>query len=54
MSRELRPISFVHNPVATVELSKKWGVWDQEFVANDDDQGWTVTDILARESNNDV
>jgi hypothetical protein len=48
MSRQQRPITFVHNPLATVCMSQNWGVWDREFLTTPHDVGWQARDILAR------
>ncbi len=49
MSRTLRPLSLVHNPLATVPMPHRWGVWDREFVAIEQEDQWISTDILATE-----
>lgn len=49
MSRALRPLSLVHNPLAKVPMPQKWGVWDREFVAIHQEDHWFATDILATE-----
>lgn len=46
LSRQVRPITFVHNPLAQVPLSTNWGVWDLEFVATQHGDGWEAKDIL--------
>lgn len=46
MSHTQRPISLVHNPMASVIMSQEWGVWDKEFVATEDNEVWTVENIL--------
>jgi hypothetical protein len=45
MSRAHRPLSFLHNPLATVATTER----DREFVACRDDDQWTIIDILAQE-----
>ena len=49
MSRAERPLSLVHNPLASVAMAERWGVWDREFVARPDRDHWTATDVLAAE-----
>ena len=46
-SRQVRPITYVHNPLAQVPLPTNWGVWDREFVTTRQDDGWESDDILA-------
>ncbi len=46
-SRKIRPITYVHNPLARVSLAKKWGFWDREFVITQEGDRWQATDILA-------
>ena len=31
-SRQVRPITYVHNPLAQAPLTVNWGVWGREFV----------------------
>ncbi|WP_057465844.1 hypothetical protein [Pseudovibrio sp. POLY-S9] len=33
LSRKVRPLHFVHNPLAEVSFPPNWDVWDNEFVA---------------------
>jgi hypothetical protein len=47
LSRNVRPLTYVHNPLAQVPMPQKWGVWDREFVASRQDDGWEATDILS-------
>ncbi|MCP5304966.1 MAG: hypothetical protein H6953_05940 [Chromatiaceae bacterium] len=47
LSRESRPITYVHNPLAQVPLPMNWGVWDREFVTIRDGERWESNDILA-------
>lgn len=47
LSRQNRPISYVHNPLAQTPLPEKWGVWDREFVTTRHGKEWQVNDILA-------
>ena len=37
LSRQVRPISYVHNPLAQTPLPTNWGVWDREFVMQPND-----------------
>lgn len=46
LSREVRPITYVHNPLATVPMPLRWGGWDREFVATQVGDQWEATDIL--------
>lgn len=48
LSRQVRPITYVHNPLAQVPLPTNWGVWDREFVTVPRGDQWEATDILAR------
>lgn len=48
LSRQVRPITYVHNPLAQVPLPTKWGVWDREFVTTRNGEGWEANDILAQ------
>ena len=47
MDRTVRPLSFIHNPLAEAPLPQRCGVWDREFVATENADGWTVVNILA-------
>lgn len=47
MSRVVRPITYVHNPLAQVPLPISWGVWDREFVTVRRDEQWGSTDIFV-------
>jgi hypothetical protein len=47
MNRAERPLSLIHNLVAANPIPRNWGVWDREFVCEDDGESWTVTDILG-------
>lgn len=49
MSRRVRPLTYVHNPLAHRPLPERWGVWDREFVATQDGDNWQAADILAQE-----
>jgi hypothetical protein len=48
MSRQIRPITYVHNPLARVPLPTNWGVWDREFVTIRRGDEWEAKDILAQ------
>lgn len=50
MSRQDRPLSLVHNPLATAPMPTLWGVWDREFVTTRSGDEWLTTDLLARDS----
>lgn len=47
LSRQIRPITYVHNPLARTPLPANWGVWDREFVTTRRGDGWEANDILA-------
>ncbi|WP_321954597.1 hypothetical protein [Burkholderia cenocepacia] len=47
LSRQIRPITYVHNPLAQAPLPEKWGVWDREFVTTRKHDGWESRDVLA-------
>lgn len=49
MSRDQRPLMYLHNPLADAPLCRNWGVWDREFVATRNDDNWEISDILAAE-----
>jgi hypothetical protein len=49
LSRQGRPLTYVHNPLAQVPLPTNWGVWDREFVTTPQGEAWESTDILAPE-----
>ena len=55
-SRQVRPITYVHNPLAQTDLEPGWGVWDREFVTTQPapGEGWEATDILAPAANPDA
>jgi hypothetical protein len=48
LSREVRPVTYVHNPHAQVPLPTNWGVWDREFVTTYNDNELRFADILAQ------
>lgn len=47
LSRQVRPITYVHNPLAHIQLPTNWGVWDREFLTTRQGEGWQASDILA-------
>lgn len=47
MSRDVRPVTFVHNPNADIPMKENWGVWDHEFVMRDKGQYYEIVDILS-------
>lgn len=47
ISHQVRPITYVHNPLAQVPLPTNWGIWDREFVTTPQGDGWEANDILA-------
>jgi hypothetical protein len=47
MSRRVRPLTYVHNPLAQVSLPTNWGIWDREFVTTQHGDEWEANDILA-------
>ncbi|MGV2981967.1 hypothetical protein ACERNI_17500 [Camelimonas sp. ID_303_24] len=49
LSRKIRPLTYVHNPLAAHPLPQRWGVWDREFVTVIDGEDWEAKDILAPE-----
>ena len=42
-----RALTMVHNPMAQRPMPQRWGVWDREFVTEQDGDAWTSTDIIA-------
>jgi hypothetical protein len=48
LSRAVRPLTFVHNPLAVVPLPERWGVWDKEYVTTRQGDDWQAVNILAR------
>lgn len=48
LSRQVRPITYVHNPLAQTPLPLNWGVWDREFVTTRRGDEWEANDILAQ------
>lgn len=47
MSRKIRPLTLVHNPLAHVPMQQRWGVWDREYLTQETRDVWETTDILA-------
>ncbi|MCS3835815.1 hypothetical protein HNR03_000395 [Pseudomonas sp. JAI111] len=47
LSRQVRPITYIHNPLAQAPLTANWGVWDRELVTIRQIDNWESTDILA-------
>jgi len=47
LSRRARPLTYVHNPLATRPLPSPWGVWDRESVTVVEGDDWEATDVLA-------
>ena len=47
LSRDVQPITYVHNPLAQVPLPTNWDVWDLKFVTNWQGDGWASKDIIA-------
>lgn len=45
LSRDVRPLTMVHNPIADVPISKCWGPWDREYVAKVEEDQLSLTDI---------
>ncbi|UUY07691.1 hypothetical protein LRS11_17990 [Pseudomonas sp. J452] len=50
LSRQIRPITYVHNPLAQIPLPTNWGIWDREFVTSQSGDQWEFTDILGSAS----
>ncbi|MCG7394259.1 hypothetical protein MHY87_15240 [Microvirga sp. ACRRW] len=48
LSRQARPITYVHNPLAQIALPRNWGIWDREFVTTWLGNEWEASDILAQ------
>lgn len=46
LSRDARPVTFVHNPLAQAAAPEKWVPWDREFVLTPNGEAWTGRDIL--------
>lgn len=49
MDSAQRPLTLVHNPRADIPMTKRWGVWDREFVVTEKGDHWMAKDILACE-----
>ena len=47
-SRQIRPITYVHNPLAQVPLPMNWSSWDREFVSTRSGDEWEITDIMIQ------
>jgi len=47
LSREVRPLTMVHNPFATTPVEHGWGPWDREYVARQTENEWIVDNIRA-------
>ena len=54
LSRQVRPLTYVHNPFAQAPLPTNWGVWDRQFVTTRRGEAWESTDILASEPATDI
>ncbi len=50
LARQVRPITYVHNPLAETPLPPNWGVWDREFVTTQRGGEWEANDILSEAS----
>ncbi len=48
LSRQVRPITYFHNPLAQTPLPLSWGIWDREFVTTQRGDEWEANDILAQ------
>lgn len=48
LSRRIRPLTYVHNPLAQIPLPTNWGVWDREFVTTRRGEEWEANDILGQ------
>ena len=46
LSRTVRPLTFVHNPLAERPLDTAFGLWDKEFVTSANGEAWSTSDIL--------
>lgn len=42
-----RPLTLVHNPLASQPMAERWGVWDREFTTSLQNDQWVSTDVLA-------
>lgn len=47
-SRKARPLTFVHNPMATKTMEQGWTVWDNEWVATKVEDGWEAKNINVK------
>lgn len=50
LGHQERPLSLVHNPLATQGIVQQWGVWDHEYVTTRRGERWIVTDVLASDA----
>lgn len=50
LARQVRPITYVHNPLAETPLPPNWGVWDREFMTTQRGGEWEANDILGEPS----
>lgn len=46
-SRNVRPLTLVHNPMATKAMEQGWTAWDKEYVTTKVKDGWEATNIKA-------
>lgn len=47
LSRQVRPITYVHNPLALVPLATHWAPWDREFLTTLQGDEWECRDLAA-------
>ena len=45
LSRQVRPLTMVHNPYAEIPIDQGWGPWDKEYVVSEDASGWIANNI---------
>lgn len=45
LSRQIRPLTMVHNPFAEIPIEQGWGPWDKEYVVSEDASGWVANNI---------
>lgn len=45
LSRQVRPLTMVHNPYTEVPIDQGWGPWDKEYVVSEDASGWVAHNI---------
>lgn len=48
--RAARPLTFVHNPMATSKMDQGWSAWDKEYVTEKSGDGWVATNIKAKKT----